>query len=212
VTFLGASVPAAHLVSYLHRHDAHAVALACALPMRLPHAARMIDACRRTDVPIIVGGRGFGPDGRWAAKLGVPWAADATAAAALLSDDRALDALVAERPQTPVDDEYTALVAARADQIARCFAHCESVLPEMAGYSRAQRDATLSDLGHIVDTLAAAVFVDDPALFGEFLDWLDEVLTSRRVPRHTVDAALDALADRLREFPRAHRILRAHAR
>ena len=42
VTFLGASVPAAHLVSYLHRHDAHAVALACALPMRLPHAHRMI--------------------------------------------------------------------------------------------------------------------------------------------------------------------------
>ena len=30
-------------------------------------AARMIDACRRTDVPILVGGRGFGPDGRWAA-------------------------------------------------------------------------------------------------------------------------------------------------
>ena len=60
VTFLGASVPAAHLVSYLHRHDAYAVALACALPMRLPYAHRMIEACRRSDVPVVVGGRGFG--------------------------------------------------------------------------------------------------------------------------------------------------------
>ncbi|MER6594512.1 cobalamin-dependent protein, partial [Micromonospora purpureochromogenes] len=73
VTFLGASVPAAHLVSYLHRHDAHAVALACALPMRLPYAHRMIEACRRSDVPVVVGGRGFGDDGRWARTLGVAW-------------------------------------------------------------------------------------------------------------------------------------------
>lgn len=209
VTFLGASVPAAHLVSYLHRHDPRAVALACALPMRLPHAARMIDACRRTDVPILVGGRGFGPDGRWAAKLGVPWAADALAAAALLADRRALDALLADRPTTPVDDEYTALAAARGELIARCDAHLEAVMPEMARYSRAQRDATLTDLGHIVDTLAAAVFVDDHRLFGEFVEWLGEVLTSRGVPLSSVEQTLDALADRLRDFPRAHRTLRA---
>ncbi|WP_407664872.1 cobalamin B12-binding domain-containing protein, partial [Micromonospora tarensis] len=90
VTFLGASVPAAHLVSYLHRYDAHAVALACALPMRLPHAHRMIEACRRSDVPVVVGGRGFGADGRWARRLGVAWAPDAPAAAELVADERAL--------------------------------------------------------------------------------------------------------------------------
>jgi methanogenic corrinoid protein MtbC1 len=210
VTFLGASVPAAHLVSYLHRHDPRAVALACALPMRLPQAARMIDACRRTDVPIMVGGRGFGPDGRWAAKLGVPWAADASAAAALLADGRALDAMLTDRPPLEIagNDEYAGLTAARADLIAACVAHLESVTPEMRTYSRAQRDATLADLGHIVDTLAASVYIDDPALFGDFLDWLGEVLSCRRVPLHTVDAALDVLADRLRDFPRAHRILR----
>jgi hypothetical protein len=203
-------VPAAHLVSYLHRHDPRAVALACARPMRLPQAARMIDACRRTDVPIMVGGRGFGPDGRWAAKLGVPWAADASAAAALLADDRALDATLTDDPVAgPTDDEYAGLIAARADLIAACVAHLESVTPQMRAYSRAQRDATLADLGHIVDTLAASVYIDDPALFADFLDWLGEVLSSRRVPLHTVDATLDVLADRLRDFPRAHGILRA---
>ncbi|GFJ82724.1 cobalamin B12-binding domain-containing protein [Phytohabitans houttuyneae] len=209
VTFLGASVPAAHLVSYLHRHDPRAVALACALPMRLPQAARMVDACRRTEVPIIVGGRGFGPDGRWAARLGVPWAADANAAAALLADDRALDRLlVADRPQAPVSGEYTALAADRADLVAHCFAQLEAAVPQMAGYTTAQRDATLTDLGHIVDTLAAAVFVDDAALFGDFHEWLGEVLTSRGVPLYTVDIAFRALAERLRDFPVAHRILR----
>jgi hypothetical protein len=178
--------------------------------MRLPQAARMIDACRRTDVPIIVGGRGFGPDGRWAAKLGVPWAADASAAAALLADGRVLDAMLTDRPapKLTTDDEYASLIAARADLIATCVAHLESITPEMRAYSGAQRDATLADLGHIVDTLAASVYIDDPALFGDFLDWLGEVLSCRRVPLHTVDAALDVFADRLRDFPRAHWILR----
>jgi methanogenic corrinoid protein MtbC1 len=212
VTFLGASVPAAHLISYLHRHDPRAVALACALPMRLPQAARMIDACRRTDVPVIVGGRGFGPDGRWAARLGVPWAADADAAATLLADDRALDALLADRPRAQVSGEYGPLAAARAELVAHCFAHLESVVPQMSAYTPAQRDATLTDLGHIVDTLAAAVFVDDATLFGAFVDWLGEVLTCRGVPTYTVEIALHALAGRLRDFPVAHRILRDRER
>ena len=51
----------------------------------------------------------------------------------------------------------------------------------------------------IVDSLAAAVYVDDASLFGEFVGWLCEVLASRRVPLHTVGLTFDVMADRLRE-------------
>jgi methanogenic corrinoid protein MtbC1 len=208
VTFLGASVPAAHLVSYLHRHDAHAVALACALPMRLPYADQMIRACRRADVPILVGGRGFGGDGRWARRLGVCWAPDARAAAVALADERLLNNPPAPDLVHLGDDEYTGLVKRRAELIDGALAGLRARFPVVRHYTDGQLDATIADLGHIVDFLAAAVYVDDGTLFAEFLSWLGEVLTSRRVPLATVRHTVDGYAEALRDFPRAGRYLR----
>ncbi|BCJ69938.1 cobalamin B12-binding domain-containing protein [Polymorphospora rubra] len=209
VAFLGASVPAAHLVSYLHRDDAHAVALACALPMRLPHAHRMIEACRRADVPILVGGRGFGPDGRWARRLGVHWAGDASSAADVLTDERTLHRPPPEDLDHLADDEYPGLVNRRAELIDTGLRDLTALVPAMADYTPAQLDATVDDLGHIVDFLTAAVYVDDATLFTSFITWMVEVLDSRQVPAHTVDRILEVYADMLHDFPRAHRFLRA---
>ncbi|MDG4821995.1 cobalamin B12-binding domain-containing protein [Asanoa sp. WMMD1127] len=203
VTFLGASVPSPHLVSYLHRHDPRAVLLACALPMRLPLAFQAIEACRRTDVPVLVGGRGFGADGRWASKLGVAYATDARAASSVLAT-AAFDS--ASAPSLVDDTEYAGLVAARVELIDLALDRLD-----LSRYSPAQVDATVADLGYIVDSLAAAVYVDDATLFGEFVGWLCEVLDSRGVPLHTVGRTFDVLADRLRDFPRAHAFLRGAA-
>ncbi|GIF76376.1 cobalamin B12-binding domain-containing protein [Asanoa siamensis] len=203
VTFLGASVPSPHLVSYLHRQDPRAVLLACALPMRLPFAYRAIEACRRTDVPVLVGGRGFGTDGRWARTLGVPFAADARAASSLL----AAPVLAGVEEPAPLGDaEYAGLVAARVELIDLVLERLD-----LSRYSPAQIDATVADLGYIVDSLAAAVYVDDVTLFGEFVSWLCTVLASRGVPLHTVGLTFDVMADRLRDFPRAHAYLRSTA-
>ncbi|MCG5469513.1 cobalamin-dependent protein [Micromonospora sp. LAH09] len=207
VTFLGASVPAAHLVSYLHRYDAHAVALACALPMRLPHAHRMIEACRRSDVPVVVGGRGFGADGRWARRLGVAWAPNAPAAAELIADERALRGVPPARLTHLADDEYASLVRRRGELIDSALADLRDRVPAARAYSPTQLDATVSDLGHIVDFLAAAVYVDDPSLFTEFVEWLSEILLSRGVPAGAVARPLDHFGVALRDFPRAGRVL-----
>ncbi|MFF0656959.1 B12-binding domain-containing protein [Micromonospora tulbaghiae] len=78
VTFLGASVPARHLVSYLHQTGPDAVLLSCVQPNRLVRAARMVEASRAAGVPVLAGGPGFGPDGRWAAAIGAAgWGAGA---------------------------------------------------------------------------------------------------------------------------------------
>ncbi|MGC5052252.1 cobalamin B12-binding domain-containing protein [Micromonospora sp. DT48] len=203
VTFLGASVPAAHLMSYLHRYDAHAVALASALPMRLPHAHRMIEACRRSDVPVLVGGRGFGTDGRWARRLGVPWAANAVDAAALLDDERALRASTPAALAHLGDDEYAGLVNRRGELIDSALVELARQFPAIGGYRPAQLDSTISDLGYILDFLAAALYVDDGSLFAEFIEWLATILDSRGVPAATVDAALAHYGRVLHDFPRA---------
>ncbi|MEU8391548.1 cobalamin-dependent protein [Micromonospora sp. NPDC048842] len=207
VTFLGASVPAAHLVSYLHRYDAHAVALACALPMRLPYAHRMIEACRRSDVPVVVGGRGFGTDGRWARRLGVAWAPDAPSAAELIADERALRGVPPARLAHLADDEYASLVRRRGELIDSALTELRERVPAARAYTAAQLDATVSDLGHIVDFLAAAVYVDDPSLFTEFVEWLSGILGSRGVPAGAVVLPLEHYAAALRDFPRAARAL-----
>ncbi|MFI5837768.1 B12-binding domain-containing protein [Micromonospora sp. NPDC051300] len=203
VVFLGASVPAAHLVSYLHRYDADAVALACALPMRLPHAHRMIEACRRSDVPVVVGGRGFGVDGRWARTLGVAWAPDAPAAADLVADDRALRATPPARLDHLTDDEYASLVKRRGELIDSALTDLRERVPAVADYTPAQLDSTVGDLGYIVDFLAAALYVDDLTLFTEFVEWLVEILVSRGVPAGAVGLTLDHYGHELRDFPRA---------
>ncbi|WP_229402040.1 cobalamin B12-binding domain-containing protein [Micromonospora okii] len=209
VTFLGASVPAAHLVSYLHRHDAHAVALACALPMRLPHAHRMVEACRRSDVPVVVGGRGFGQDGRWARRLGMAWAPDAPAAADLVADERALRRVAPADVSLLADDEYAGLTKRRGELIESALCALRERFAGMRKYSPAQLDSTVSDLGYIVDFLAAAVYVDDPSLFTEFVEWLVGILVSRGVPAASVGLTLAHYAGELRDFPRAARFLGA---
>ncbi|MGW5557833.1 cobalamin B12-binding domain-containing protein [Micromonospora sp. NPDC003944] len=207
VTFLGASVPAAHLVSYLHRYDAHAVALACALPMRLPYAHRMIEACRRSDVPVVVGGRGFGADGRWARRLGVAWAPDAPSAAELIADERALRRVPPGQLTHLADDEYAGLVRRRGELIDGALAQLRERVPAVRAYTAAQLDATVSDLGHIVDFLAAAVYVDDASMFTEFVQWLVGILGSRGVPVGAIALPLEHFGTVLRDFPRAARAL-----
>ncbi|MFG2054721.1 B12-binding domain-containing protein [Micromonospora sp. NPDC048930] len=207
VTFLGASVPAAHLVSYLHRYDADVVALACALPMRLPYAHRMIEACRRSDVPVVVGGRGFGADGRWARVLGVPWAPDAPHAAELVADERALRTAPPDRLDHLADDEYASLVKRRGELIDSALADLRERVPSVRHYTPAQLDSTVSDLGYLLDFLGAALYVDDETLFTEFVEWLVTILTSRDVPAGAVGLTLDHYGRQLRDFPRAGRFL-----
>ncbi|MEU8372782.1 cobalamin-dependent protein [Micromonospora sp. NPDC048894] len=207
VTFLGASVPAAHLVSYLHRHDAHAVALACALPMRLPYAHRMIEACRRSDVPVVVGGRGFGVDGRWARRLGVAWAADAPGAADLVADERRLRRVPPAELSHLADHEYAGLVKRRGELIDSAVADLRVRVPSVGEYTSTQWDATIGDLGYIVDSLAAAVYVDDPELFTDFVSWLATILASRGVPTAAVASTLGHYGHALRDFPRAGRFV-----
>ncbi len=204
VRFLGASVPGPHLISYLHQYDPLAVAVSCSLPTRLAAAKRIIEAAQEAGVPVLAGGAGFGPQGRWGRRLGADRVATTTAQAAqelstwlpatprtsphllLVSDDE--DVMVAKR--------RTGLVEAGMELLTERF-------PMLTRYSESQRQSTLDDLGHIVDFLSASLLVDDPEMFTSFIGWLSIVLESRRVPASTVDIVLEAYQRELYDYPRA---------
>lgn len=128
---------------------------------------------------MMVGGRGFGPDGRWAHRLGVPWAADASAAVRMVADERLLRIFTVDRPGGPGGEEYAGLTASRAGLVESALADLRERVPLVRDYTPTRVDVTIADLGYIVDVLAAALYVDDDPLFTEFVEWLAHILAGQ---------------------------------
>ena len=212
VDYLGAQVPAPHLVAHLHRTGPDAVALSGSIATRLPTAHATITACQAAATPVIAGGAAFGPDGRYARLLGAEaWAPDARSAA-----DRLAEPL--PRPHAghqPLDDlphladqEYTLVTRSSGRLVKSVLTGLEERIPAMRTYTDLQRQHTAEDLAHIVEFLAAALYVGDSELFTGFLSWTAGILTARGVPAASLVPALDLLEAELRDFPRATDLLR----
>ncbi len=201
VTFLGASVPSVHLIAYLHEHGPDVVAVSCALPIHLPTAHQTIAAARRTGTPVLAGGPGFGAEGRWAHRLGVDaWAGSATEAVELLGRQPWPPPRPA--PPAPGAVEYAALRERRGELVAAGVPHL------LAGYSGEDPAAEAEDEAtHVVDFLAAAVYLGECDLFGEFLAWSVAVLRARDTPVAGLAAMLADLRTRLHDFPVARTCL-----
>ena len=210
VDFLGASVPGPHLVTHLHQTGPDAVALSCMLPTRLPRAHAAITACRSAGVPVIAGGRGFGPGGRYAQHLGADaWAATADEAVQRLArnwpphcPDPQLSAFLG-------DEEYTYVVRHRGDLIETAMRRLTETYPAMRTYNQRQRDSTAEDMTHVVDFLAAALYVSETAIFTDFIAWTAGVLQARGVPPVALQVGLQVVRDQLRDYPTALAVLDA---
>ncbi|GAA4607884.1 cobalamin-dependent protein [Actinoallomurus liliacearum] len=217
VDFLGCQIPLPHLIDHLHRTGPDALALSSSIPTRLPTAHATIAACQAAGFPVIVGGAAFGPGGCYADRLGADgWAPDARAAAGLLTE------IVARRfgrqpPQRSVNDlphladrEYTSLTHDAHRHVAAVLGALRQRFPAMAEYDEQQRERTAEDLAHIVDFLSVALYLDDPELFTRFIAWIGDILTARGVPARSVALALalDLLAERVKDLPRAVALLR----
>ncbi|GIE95188.1 cobalamin B12-binding domain-containing protein [Paractinoplanes rishiriensis] len=210
VDFLGASVPGPHLVTHLHQTGPDAVALSCMIATRLPRAHAAVTACRSAGVPVIAGGRGFGPGGRYAQHIGADaWAANAEEAVSRLarnwpppSRDPQLTAFLG-------DEEYTYVVRSRPSLITTSMDRLASAYPAVRDYDERQREATAEDMGHVVDFLSASLYVSETQIFTDFVDWTAAVLLARKVPAVAFRAGLDLVRDQLTDFHTARAILDA---
>jgi len=210
VDFLGANVPGPHLVTHLHQTGPDAVALSCMLATRLPRAHAAITACRSVGVPVIAGGPGFGPEGRWAQRLGADaWAADAEGAVQRLARDWPPPVDDPYQAAFLGDDEYTHLVRNRGALVSTALDRLTTAYPPMGRYSRRQHDSTIEDLGHVVDFLAAALYVADEQVFTDFAAWTAAVLEARQVPPVALQIGLNLMRDQLRDYPAATAVLEA---
>jgi methanogenic corrinoid protein MtbC1 len=209
VTFLGASVPPTHLVSFLHQHGPDVVALSAAAPIHLPAAHRTIVAAQRTGTPVLVGGPGFGADGRWARRLGVDaWAATPADAVALL-ERRPAAPFPADGAVDPRDvghgTEYAGVRQRRGRLVVAGVERLRGGGDAAAVLTGSPVD---DDLGMVADYLAAAAYVGDPQLFTDHVRWLDAVCTCRGAPGVLPDV-LDAFGGELHDFPFAQGCLTA---
>ncbi|GAA3633744.1 cobalamin-dependent protein [Streptomyces chitinivorans] len=208
VDFLGAHVSARQLVSHLHSTGPDAVALSCSLPVRLPVAHAAVTACRAAGVPVLAGGAGFGPDGRYARLLGADaWAGSARDAAerlaAGIAPPPALPPTAEEALPHLADREHALVDEARGRLVDDVMAVLPERFPQLREYAGRQREYTVEDLHRVVEYLVAALYVDDPGLFEDFTAWTGRIMTARNLPVDALSAVLEAMADAFRELPRA---------
>ncbi len=217
VDYLGAQVPAPHLVAHLHRTGPDAVALSASLATRLPAAHATITACQAAATPVIAGGAAFGHDGRFARLLGADaWAPDARAAADLLTAPlprpRAGHQPLDDLPHL-ADQEYTLVTRTSGQLVKAVLTGLEDRVPAMRRYTERQRQHTAEDIAHIVEYLSVSLYVGDEDLFTAFLTWTAEILSARQVPAGSLLPALELLRGELRDFPRSQAMLdAAHTR
>ena len=206
---LGASASPETLISQVVDLGPRAVLLSASLTSSFPRARRVIEAVRGTGTPVILGGRAFDTTGTRARRLGATaYAATPGEVVDLL---RTLPRHVTAAPalRHPAALEARSIVTS-AETIS---AEVVTVLAERRAISDEDRPldhwwAVLTAfVPHVVDALAGALMVEDPALMDEQRAWLADVLGTRDGPDGLVGELLEALADRLSEYPAATELL-----
>lgn len=206
VTFLGGSTPPEHLRASLELRPPEVIALSCTIPLALPGAARVAAALRDLRIPVLAGGRAFGPDGRRADALGLHgWAATPDEASAIMTGwlDR-----VTEPPAPFVSDgEELSLEVRLPELVAAAERRLQERFPPMRAYDARQLARTREDLTFILRFVGVSLTVADPRVFEEFLTWLGELLEARGVPPAALVGSLACLRDEVADLPGTRSLL-----
>lgn len=173
-TYLGGNIQAEDLSEYLSSDQPEAMILSCALTTHLPGARAAIKVSHEAGVPVIVGGKGFGPDGKWAAPLGADaWVAtprDLPTTLEEWSPDPKRAELSALNPPSGLRD----LADGRVGNLASAQSHYA------AGTGTPPDWRATSELDHLYSAVISALLVDDPALLAAELDWQQRTLGAQR--------------------------------
>lgn len=193
VTVLGASTPAEIVAEFLMRRGADSLAVSCSVPIYLRGVVRLVDAAHHAGFPVIVGGRAFGTDPRRAARLGADaWAVSAADAAVILDGWRADPPTISREP-TVLDTVAFRLSTQAVELGHAALETLAERFPPMAEYDERQLARTREDLVYIVQFLAAAMLLDEDAIFLDLLAWLQTLLVNRGVPAQALLTGVEVL-------------------
>lgn len=204
VLFLGASVPARDLEGYVDLHQPLALVLSCSMPAALVGVTRSVAAAHRVGVPVVGGGRALTTERR-ARRLGI----DAYARV----PSGAVDHLKAWEVSPP--DQLAPLPEPVPEQrdLAGWSLRLISAALDATAKGNGRRDGLADELARVLQTVEAALLLDEPDLVGEHIEWLRNTGPVHDLPRALVDDALHALATGMDgELQRAGHLLRGALR
>lgn len=209
VIVLGLPVPVRDLAAFLTESRPCALILSCTEPLALPGARDAIAAAHRVGVPVLVGGAGFGPDGRWGRAVGADaWARRPDEATAPLRAWRDESPAFAELG--PVDAEVAALHRLRDSFVDHVLHTLVYRVPAVGRYGGQQVQRAHSDVKLVIAALSSALLVKDDRLFTERVAWTRGLPETRRARAIVLDESLTVIAEELGHgFPGAHRMLAA---
>ena len=107
------------------------------------------------------------------------------------------------------DEEYTHVVRHRGALIETAMRRLTETYPAMRTYNQRQLDSTAEDMTHVVDFLAAALYVSETQIFTDFVDWTAGVLRARGVPPFALRVGLRVVREQLHDYPTALAVLDA---
>jgi methanogenic corrinoid protein MtbC1 len=195
--FLGPSVPADHLRAFLSDTRPLALALNCSYALTLEGTRECVAAAHALGVPVVVGGRGLGPDAHRASIVGADaWSEDAASAVGILSS------WVVQPPGVLAtanvrNDEAMPTAVELERHVQHVMASLRQAFPAMRSYTDAQLSRTSEDIEYVIRFGVAAIRYRDERIFTEFAGWLLKLLDARSVPPAVVSASFDAIADAL---------------
>lgn len=165
-TFLGANVPGADLSDFLEGNPAKALVLSCAMTGHLLGARSVIASAHEAGVPVVVGGKAFGPNGRWATSIGADAWVPSPRDLVDIIDDWAGTAAVQLSHTPPVPEDVSRLAADRLKIIARA----EATLRQNPGLL--PRSSVRDDLNILQGAVEASLLVGDEEILVEAIQWL----------------------------------------
>jgi len=206
VSYLGATVPADHVASFLDRRRPDVLCISAALPLSYRGVAALADVARQRGVLSVAGGLAFGPHVDRARKLGADHGAASADDVHDLVESRGP---VAATVAAPLLDAEAMTLDVTADEIAdAAMAGLGQLFPALRSLDARQLRRTHEDLAYITRFAAAAVLVDDRTVWTDFVAWQVALLGVRGVPERAFHAGVDAVASQLEfDFPAAARIL-----
>lgn len=186
VTFLGSSVPAADLGSYLSELRPHALVLSCAIVTCLPGARASIEAAHQAAVPVLAGGRGFGASPERAHRLGADgWVQDPHDIDEMLRSWEPDPAAAETGALDPTEDMLT-LERGRLDILAEAV----GAAMRSDGEDLARQGQVRTDLSLLFDAMLAALLVGDPGVMSDFGTWHRSLVS----PTHGAGATASIVA------------------
>ncbi len=172
VTFLGANVLASDLRQFLESESPEALVLSCAMTSHLLGARAAVKESHAVGVPVLVGGKGFGPEGIWAASIGADsWAQSGRDVPEMLNT-WAPDTAITERHALDPDGSLREMISLRTAIMAAAEHHLVSLNGKRLN-ARLRGEIALA-----LEAVEASLLISDWTILEEFLCWQKKAFES----------------------------------